>query len=123
MEINCTLLVQIAHFLLGWFIIDRLYFTPALAWLAGQEKKEQLVHDETAAVDAVINRLKHQERLTKQAFIDYCQQHALSEDQVGSVLTTNAVLPGAQDITSGEQPISPELTKQLQEVIVKKVLS
>lgn len=119
MEINITCLLQILHFLIGWYILDRFYFTPALAWLNGIERDEHDVHQKIKRTEFKLAALHAQEQEQKQQFMDYCKKHTIAPQGTPHIILSTLHTTPVPSAISAEQAVAIE--QELVERITQKV--
>jgi hypothetical protein len=119
MEINITCLLQILHFLVGWYILDRLFFRPALTWLNEQARQTHALHKQIEQIDRTLASLRTQEQERKQQFIQYCKEHTVALQQTPSIiLSSEHVMVTPSIVTS---PASEQIEQHLTQQIIHKV--
>jgi hypothetical protein len=119
MEINITCLLQMLHFLVGWYILDRLYFRPALMWLTGQERQIHVLHTQIGNIDRTLATLHEQEQKHKQQFMDYCKEHTVAVQQTPLVILSREHMAVTPSAISAQE--SARLEQQLTQQIIQKV--
>jgi hypothetical protein len=118
MEINITCFLQILHFLIGWYILDRLYFRPALAWLSDQATDLRNLHKQIAQIDDRLAQLQQQEHASKQQFMEYCKEHMVAPQRTAHIMLTPAPITLAPSAASAQ---ASAVEEQLVRRIYQKV--
>lgn len=112
--LNMTLIFQICHFLLAYFLLRRFLWKSVVAYIDQQDKhKEQLEKD-----------LVQQEHLVEQKIFALDRMWQSAHNSFG-IHTPNLIRLGAvrkeEEYRIIKQKISPEMIKSLTDEIVKKV--
>ena len=118
--INITCLLQIIHFCIGWYILDRFYFKPAISYLFSREQERRRLHDTVEAAEQSLAQERAGALVEQQAFSAYCKErmHIQSIDHAAILLVPKDTEHKQPILATA--PLADDVRKELVQLIMKK---